>query len=280
MAKKIGYLGPEGTFSEDAGRLYIKRIGAKASLLPFPTFHDALLAVDREEIDEAVVPVENSIEGTIGVVQDMLAKEVDLKIKAEVVLPVHQSLLAKEHIDLKAIKEVISHPQPIEQCRAWIRKNIPHAKIKLASSTAEAARLVSESSEADIAAIGSSGGAKLYSLKTLIKDITDYSDNATRFIVVAKTDSAPTGSDKTSIVFSIIADRPGGLFTVLGEFASRGINLTKIESRPSKKALGDYFFFVDMEGHRKDKVIADALSDITNKVGFLKILGSYPEGGK
>jgi len=280
MAKKIGYLGPEGTFSHDAGRVYIKKHAGKAGLLPFPTFHDALLAVDREEADEAVVPVENSIEGTIGVVQDMLAKEVDLKIKAEIILPVHQSLLAKKHIDLKDIKEVISHPQPIEQCRVWIRKNLPHAKIKLAPSTAEAARLVSLSADDNIAAIGSSGGAKLYSLKTLIKDITDYSDNATRFIVVAKKDSAPTGKDKTSIVFSIIADRPGGLFTVLKEFASRGINLTKIESRPSKKALGDYFFFVDMEGHRKDRTIAEALSDITNKVGFLKILGSYPKGGK
>ncbi|MCX5749279.1 MAG: prephenate dehydratase [Candidatus Saganbacteria bacterium] len=279
MTKKIGYLGPEGTFSEEAGQVYLKKLETKADLVPMPTFHDVLFAVDREEVDEGIVPVENSIEGTVGVVQDMLAKEVDLKIKGEIILPVHQSLMAKKDITLSEIKEVISFTQPIEQCRTWLRKNLPHAKIRFSSSTSEAARTAASSAEEGIAAIGSSGSAKIYGLKVLLKDITDYSDNATRFIVLSKTDHKPTGSDKTSIVFSVIADKPGGLFAVLGEFASRGINLTKIESRPSKKALGDYFFFVDMEGHRKDKMISEAVSDITNKVAFLKILGSYPKGG-
>lgn len=281
MKKQIGYLGPEGTFSQEAGKIYIKKISRDAAcrfstLVPFPTIHDILFAVDREDIEEGIVPVENSIEGTIGVVQDMLVKEVDLKIKDEIILPVHHSLIAKKVIDFKAVTEVISHPQPIEQCRAWIRKNMSHAKIMMSSSTADAAKQVSLSSKGTMCAIGSKGLAKLYGLKVLKKDITDYSDNMTRFVVLAKTDHKKTGRDKTSIVFSAIADRPGGLYNILGEFASRNINLTKIESRPSKKALGDYFFFVDMAGHRKDALVAEAISGLMNKVAFLKILGSYP----
>jgi prephenate dehydratase len=279
MKKQIGYLGPEGTFSHEAGKKYLQKTKEKYVLVPYPTIHDILFAVDREEIEEGIVPVENSTEGTIGVVQDMLVKEVDLKIKDEVVLSVHNSLIAKKIIDFKNVTEVISHPQPLEQCRGWIRKNMAHARIISSSSTADAAKQVSSFQKDTICAIGSVGLAKRYNLKVIKKDITDYSDNMTRFVVVAKTDHKKTGHDKTSIVFSAIADKPGGLYKILGEFASRNINLTKIESRPSKKALGDYFFFVDMAGHRKDRLVADAISDIMNKVAFLKILGSYPKGG-
>lgn len=278
--KKIAYLGPEGTFSQKAAKLYIKREGINADLIAFPTFHDVLYAVDREEVDEAIVPVENSTEGTIGVVQDMLVKEVDLKINGEIVLAVHNCLLAKKDIPLKEIEEVISHTQPLEHCRGWIRKHLPHAKITPASSTADAAKRAAASSNEKICTIGSDELADIYGLKILVKDVNDYKDNVTRFIILAKSDAKPTGSDKTSIVFSAIADKPGGLYAILGEFSQKGINLTKIESRPSKKALGDYFFFVDIEGHRKDKNITQALSDIVNKVSFLKVLGSYPKGGK
>ena len=278
--KKVGYLGPEGTFSQEAGKVYLKKLEGKADLLPYSTIHDLLSAVDREEIDEGIAPIENSIEGTIGLVYDMLAKEVDLKIKNEIILPVHHALMAKKNVELKDIKEIISHPQPIEQCRGWIRKHLPKAKVSLAYSTSEAAKLVAFSDRQDIASAGPEGIAKLYDLKILVKDIADYKDNATRFIVVAKADHKATGQDKTSIVFSAIADRPGGLHTILSEFATRNINLTKIESRPSKKALGDYYFFIDMEGHRQDKEIHEALSDIMNKVSFIKVLGSYPKGDK
>lgn len=278
--KKIGYLGPEGTFSQEAGKVYLKKLEGKAELIPYATFHDLLSAVDREDIDEGIAPIENSIEGTIPLIHDMLAKEVDLKIKNEIILPVHHALMARKNIELKDIKEIISHPQPIEQCRGWIRKHLPHASVSLSYSTSEAAKLVAFSDRTDLAAAGPSGIAKIYDLKIIAKDIADYKDNSTRFVVLAKADHKRTGNDKTSIVFSTIADQPGGLHTILGEFAIRNINLTKIESRPSKKALGDYYFFIDMEGHRQDKEIREALSDIMNKVSFVKVLGSYPKGDK
>lgn len=276
--KKIGYLGPEGTFSQDAGFLYLKKLEHKADLIPFSTIHDLLIAVDRKKLDEGIVPIENSIEGTIGIVADMLVKEVDLKIKNEIIIPIHHFLMAKGKIPLGKIKEVISHPQPIEQCRTWLRKHLPHAKITLSYSTAEAAKHVALSEKENIAAIASRGSAELYKLKILVKDITEYRDNLTRFVILSKQDHVPTKSDKTSIVFSITADKPGGLHKILEKFAIRDINLTKIESRPSKKALGDYFFFVDMEGHRTDKPVSEALKDIKAKVSFIKILGSYPKG--
>lgn len=276
--KKVGYLGPAGTFSNDAAVEYLKRLKDGYSLVAYPTIHSILYAVDSEEIEEGIVPAENSIEGTVSVVLDMLAKEVDLKIRDEIIIPISDDLLAKNEIKFQNIKKIISHPQPLEQCRGWIRKNTPRAEIIASSSTTEAARHIAESKDENICAIASATAAKLYGLKILAKNINDYQDNMTRFIVLAKADSKATGSDKTSIVFSTIADRPGGLYDVLGEFASRGINLTKIESRPSKKALGDYFFFVDMEGHRTDTVISEALKGIVNKVAFMKILGSYPKG--
>lgn len=277
VAQKIGYLGPKGTFSYEAAKSYSKNADG-AELAAYPTLHDILFAVDREDIEKGIVPVENSIEGTIGVVQDMLVKEVDLKICGELMLPVHESLMCKNNIRLADISEIYSHPQPLEQCRGWLRKNVPQAKLNPSPSTAEAAKTVSQSDEDRLCSIGPVGLAEIYNLQIIEQDITDYHDNTTRFIILSKTDCKPTGKDKTSIVFSIIADCSGGLYGVLGEFSSRGINLTKIESRPSKKALGDYFFFVDMEGHRTDKDVAQALSDIVSKVAFIKVLGSYPKG--
>jgi len=153
VAKKIGYLGPEGTFSHEAVLLYSKKMSPGAEIIAFPTFHDILEAANREELDEAVVPIENSIEGTVGIVQDMLAKEVDLKIKNEVLLSVHHCLAVKKGAGLEDITEVISHPQPVEQCRGWLRKNIPQAKILLAPSTSDAAKQVSLSSKDTMAAI-------------------------------------------------------------------------------------------------------------------------------
>lgn len=276
--QKIGYLGPKGTFSYEAALSYSKNL-KDAELVPYATLHDILFAVDREELGKGIVPVENSIEGTIGVVQDMLVKEVDLKICGELLLQVRESLMCKERLPLNEISEVFSHPQPLEQCRGWLRKNVPQAKLTPSSSTAEAASIISQSDDQNCCSIGPAGLSEIYGLTLIEKDITDYHDNTTRFIILSKADNKPSGNDKTSMVFSIMADKPGGLYSILGEFSSRGINLTKIESRPSKKALGDYYFFVDMEGHRTDKDVAEALSNIVNKVAFIKILGSYPKGG-
>jgi prephenate dehydratase len=286
---KIGFLGPEGTFCEEASKLYCKKLKGKNELMPFSTIHDLLYAVNKGKIKEGIVPVENSIEGTVGVVTDMLVKEVDLKIKEEIILPIYHNLIApKEVTKLSEITDVISHPQALDQCKEFLRKKLPKAQLHLAYSTADAVKQVAMSLSERIslkgshtysrifAAIGTKASAKLYRLKILAHRISA-ADNQTRFIVLSKSDSMPTGKDKTSIVFSTMRNVPGSLFGILGEFALRKINLTKIESRPSKKALGDYFFFVDMEGHRKNKAVSESLDEIKNKVSFLKVLGSYPK---
>lgn len=274
---KVGYLGPEGTFSEIAGKVYAKKLKGKVRMLPFSTFHDVLNAVLKHEIDEAVVPLENSIEGTISAVLDILAREVDLKIYKEIVLPIYSYLLAKKGVKLKDITDVISHPQPIEQCKEFITKNMKKAKLHLAYSTAQAARIVAEYEEKDkvYAAITPLAAAKMYGLHVIAKKI-NAKDNQTRFAVIAKKDHVRTGHDKTSIVFTLQKDRPGGLHDVLAVFAVKNINLTKIESRPSKKALGDYYFFIDLQGHRDDKEVARALKEIKSQVATFKLLGSYP----
>ena len=276
----IGYLGPEGTFSEEASSVYQKKVG-NAKFIPYSTFHDILIDANKGKVSEAIVPIENSVEGTIGIVTDTLVNEVDLLIKQEIVIPIHDYLMAKEKVKLASITEVISHPQPIDQCKHYLRKNLPKAKIRFAFSTSDAARQVAEAETVkrlDVpAAIAPMSSAKLYGLTIIASKINDYPDNSTRFIVLAKKDHARTGKDKTSIVFSIKKDRPGGLHNILGEFAMRTINLTKIESRPTKRTLGDYFFFIDIQGHRTDRKVSDALKEVKKKASFFKMLGSYPK---
>lgn len=282
---RVGYLGPEGTNCEEASRLYLKKLAGKVELIPYTTVHDLLFAADRGKISEAIVPIENSIEGTVGVVTDMLVKDVKLVIRQEIILPIYHYLIAQKGIHLREVTDVISHPQALDQCKDFLRRNIPKVKLHLAYSTADAVRQVATSLGEKViahgrvkgsvfAAIGTIASAKLYGLSVVASKI-NARENQTRFVVLAKKDHPRTGRDKTSIVFSIAKDRPGGLHDVLGEIAIRNINLTKIESRPSKKALGDYYFFADMQGHRKDTIIAEALADIKRKTSFLKLLGSY-----
>jgi prephenate dehydratase len=202
------------------------------------------------------------------------------------ILPIYHYLIAPKGVKISAITDVISLPLVLDQCKEFIRKHLPKAKLHMAGSTSGAVLQVATSIGEKInvstkgkrpvfAAIGTCAAAKLYGLNILASKI-NAADNQTRFVVLAKKDHPPTGRDKTSIVFSIRKDRPGGLHNILGEFASRAINLTKIESRPSKKALGDYYFFIDMEGHRTDNIIQEALRFIKSKVSFLRVLGSYP----
>ncbi len=284
---KVGYLGPEGTFSEEAGKVYLRKLEIKAELFPYNTIHDLLYAVNQGKIKEAIVPIENSIEGTIAVVPDMLVREVNLMIRQELVLPVYHYLLAQKGTNIREITDIISNPPPLEQCRDFLRKKLPQAKLHLAYSSSDAVRQVATSLGEKIiahgkvkgsvfAAIGTLAAAKMYGLKVIAPKINAH-DNQTRFIVLAKNDHARTGQDKTSIAFSIAKDRPGGLHDVLSEFAIRNINLTKIESRPSKKALGDYYFFADLEGHRRDPIIIQTLKAVKSKTSFLKLLGSYPK---
>jgi prephenate dehydratase len=276
---KIGYLGPEGTFSEEAGFKYKKLIG-KGSYVPFTTIHELLIAVDRSKVSEGIVPIENSIEGTIGIVTDMLVNDVSLKICQEIVIPVKHYLLSKTKIPLNKVTDVVSIPIVLDQCKTFLRTKLPKAKIHFTRSTAEAARKVAADVEmfgkGTPAAIGARSAAKLYGLQIIASEINDYPDNSTRFVVVSKKDHKITGHDKTSIVFSILKDSPGGLYRVLGSFAKRGINLTKIESRPTKRTLGDYYFFVDMQGHKDDNLVADALKEVKKMASFFKVLGSYP----
>jgi len=284
---KVGYLGPEGTNSEEASRLYLKKLEGRAELYPYTTIHDVLFAADRRKIDEAIVPIENSIEGTIGIVTDMLVKDVALLIRQELIIPIYHYLIVQKGIALDQITDVISNPQVLDQCKDFLRKKLPKAKLHLSYSSADAVRQVATSLGERViahgrvkgsvfAAIGTAACTRLYGLKIVASKI-NARDNRTRFIVLSKIDHRRTGKDKTSIVFSIAKDRPGGLHDVLSEIAQRDINLTKIESRPSKKALGDYYFFADMEGHRTDPVIAAALAEIKKRTSFLKILGSYPK---
>lgn len=284
---KVGFLGPEGTFSEEASKVYLNKIEGKADLIAYSTIHDLLFAVDKQRVKEAIVPIENSLEGSISTVADMLVKDVNLLIKQEIIIPIYHYLIAQKGVKLSDVSDVISNPPALDQCKDFLRKKMPRARMHFSFSTAEAVKQVALSLGERIiahgkvkgsvfAAVGNKSSARLYGLKVVASKI-NAKDNQTRFVVLAKSDHARTGNDKTSIVFSIAKDRPGGLHDVLSEFAIRNINLTKIESRPSKKALGDYYFFADMEGHRSEAVIAQTLKAIKTKTSFLKILGSYPK---
>lgn len=269
---KIGYLGPRGTFSHEAMKEYTKNYTYAA--YDYNTISDLLFAVQNGVIDEAIVPMENSLEGSVNVTMDMLASDVNLKIKEELVIAIRQNLLVRRGTDINSIKYVLSHPQPIGQCRKYVDSNFSHVEIIYTYSTANAAEQVAKGKN-DMAAVASVSAAEVYGLDVLAHGIQDGENNFTRFVVVSTVDSEKTGSDKTSIVFST-EDRPGSLYRVLDIFNLWDINLTRIESRPAKKQLGEYIFFVDIVGHRDDHDINDALTMVKRKSSFFKFLGSYP----
>jgi prephenate dehydratase len=275
----IGYLGPKGTFSQEAVQEYLKVRQADLKNgeyveCTYNTIHDILFAVEKNEINEALIPVENSLEGAVNETLDMLATEINLKIKAEIIIPIRQNLLIKKGSLKKDILYIISHPQPIGQCRKYISNVFPKVKIELVYSTAGAAEMVALG-KGDLAAIGSAVAAQVYDLEIFAKDIQDKDNNFTRFLIVSNIDSSRTGFDKTSIVFST-ENRPGSLYRILDIFNLWDINMTRIESRPAKKQLGNYIFFVDIEGHKEDEDVRDALIMIKRKTSFYKFLGSYP----
>lgn len=268
---KIGVLGPHGTYAELAARAHFKD---KGEFVPYPMIMDIAEAVARSEVDAGVIPVESLREGTVGEALDSLAW-VDVHVQAEIVSPISHSLLGVKGARLEKITQVLSHPQALAQCKDFLRKNLPKAELIEMTSTAKAAEQAGKMKQPHMAAIGPKGLAKIYGLDILRDDIQAGETNLTRFLCLAREDCKRTGHDKTSIVFYTAADKPGVLYEILGEFASRRINLTKIESRPSKKALGDYLFFIDLEGHREDGKVKDALKRIGEKTAMLKILGSY-----
>ncbi|MCI0480708.1 MAG: prephenate dehydratase [Candidatus Dadabacteria bacterium] len=268
---KVVFLGPEGSFSHQAA---FHEFGGSAELLPVASFGDVFEEVENGRASYGVVPVENSIEGSIGIVLDLLSGS-NLTISAEVFEKINLFLLSKSG-SLKGIKVIASHPQPLAQCRKWLSTNLPNRKIRETSSTAEAAKLAHRNK--GVAAVASRHSASIYKLKVLGKNIEDNNWNTTRFFVIGSRPSAPSGNDRTSIVFTL-RDKPGELQkSFFRPFAEAGVNLTKIESRPSKERPWEYLFFVDFNGHREDKAIKSLIERVAKNCVYLKVLGSYPIG--
>ena len=266
---KTAYLGPEGTFTHTAA---IKNFGRKVQYVSCDSIREVFAIVEKGEAEYGVVPVENSIEGVINYTLDMFF-ESNLKICAEIALDIQHDFLIY-HCGRK-IKRIYSNPQVFPQCRRWLAKNYPHATLVPVVSTALAAFEAKKDTQG--ACIGSRILATLYDLKVLRTNIQDAASNRTRFLVIAKGDSPLTGQDKTSMLFSI-KDKVGALHDSLYTFKKYGINLTKIESRPSKKKMWEYYFFVDFEGHRTEPTVERSLKALEKVCNFVKILGSYPKG--
>jgi prephenate dehydratase len=275
---RIAFLGPLGTFTEEA--LLTQDDLAQGELVPVASIPEVLAVTERGEVDLGFVALENAIEGTVTASIDALAFDHDLLIQREIVIPIHQNLLAAKGTTLADIETVMSIPVAVAQVRGWLHANLPEAVEVAATSTAEAARLVGEGMPGT-AAVAPAVAAELYGLEVVAAAIEDHPENKTRFVVVAKEGvPAPTGHDKTTIVCFQTFDRPGSLLAILQEFAARAINLVKLESRPTKTSLGDYCFAIDLEGHIADELVADCLRDIKAKIADVKFLGSYPAAGE
>jgi prephenate dehydratase len=272
---RVAYMGPEGSFSEEAAR---REFPDGAELVGFPDIPAVISALGHKLVDAAVVPIENSIEGSINVTLDeLIHDESPPPIVAERNLPVRHHLIARPGTGLSDIERVVSIPVAVAQCRHFMLEQLPQVQILPALSTSAAVQSLVHSVR--IAAIGNERAAQLYGMEIISRDIQDGDDNTTRFVVLGGQPAAPTGKDKTSICCSIAEDRPGSLMAILAEFANRGLNLTKIESRPTRGGLGKYFFLIDVEGHQADPEVAAALEGVRRRSHILKVLGSYPASG-
>jgi prephenate dehydratase len=273
--RTVAFLGPAGTHSEEA---LLAVAGADVSPVPLGTIHEAIMAVQDGSADAAFVPIENSLEGGVTTTLDALAGEADaVRIVAESVHPIRHHLLAGSDLALGDIGRVLSHPQATGQCAAFLRERLPGTEIVAATSTAEAARTVGEAEE-PWGALSSLRSAELYGCTVLAEDVGDRADNVTRFVTLARggEDQEAEAADKTSVVFwGFNDDSAGSLVAVLSEFADRGINLTKIESRPQRVQLGHYMFFADLVGAESDPTVGAALEALRGRVATLRVLGSY-----
>ena len=277
---RVAFLGPAGTYTEEALRASAPA-GLELEEVPYPTVYETVMAVQTGAAERAVVPIENSLEGSVTATLDALAGEADgVRIFAEVVRPVSHSLLARPGVGIDDVTHVLSHPQALAQCSELLRGRLAHAEPASSPSTAEAARTVAESAE-PWAAIGTRLAAEMYGCTVLEEAVEDRSDNLTRFVWLAPAGAEPPHEPrKTSIVFWGFNDEsPGALVGVLSELADRGINLTKIESRPRRVQLGHYMFFADLEGSGAEPLVREALDALGGRVQTLKVLGSYPVGG-
>ncbi len=263
---KIAFLGPEGTFTQSAA---LKHFGHSVQTLPFASIGDVFREVESGNASYGVVPVENSTEGVINHTLDQFMRST-LSICGEVDLRIHHHLLGKS----KDVKRIYSHQQSLAQCREWLETNMASVEQIAVSSNAEAARLAVK--EKNAAAIAGETAAEIYDMDILVKNIEDEPDNTTRFLVIGKRVTPPSGQDKTSLLVST-QNKPGALQGILGPLMQNNISMTRIESRPSRRGMWDYVFFIDFEGHRDDKNISQALTELENEASFLKVLGSYPK---
>ncbi|MGI8505370.1 MAG: prephenate dehydratase [Solirubrobacteraceae bacterium] len=284
---RVGYFGPEGTFTQEA--LLAASQGAELELIALPTIYDTVMAVHTGAVQRALVPIENSLEGSVNATLDALAMETeDVEILGEVVHPIRHCLIARTELDLSEIEVVISHPQASAQCARFIRTRLPDARVLAGSSTAEAVRQVA-AHDGPWAALGNRLAAERYGCQVLRSAVEDVADNETRFVwlgpvgappggpAAAREAAAPLGPWKTAIVFwGIGSEAPGWLVACLSEFAQRGVNLTRIESRPRKQGLGRYMFFADLEGRATEPHVAAALESLYTHVEALRVLGSFP----
>lgn len=266
---KVSYFGPPATFTHLAA---IRQFGSHAELIPARNIREIFNLVEKRQVDYGVVPVENSTEGIVSYTLDMFLDS-DLKICAEAIQEITHHLLGRGK--LKDVRKVYSHPQALAQCRIWLEEHLPMVELVETDSTARAAQLTSEGKET--AAIASEVAAGLYGLNILAAHIEDSPNNYTRFLIIGRNDAEKSGQDKTSILFSI-KDRVGALYDMLTPFRTHKINLTKIESRPTKRRAWEYVFFVDFEGHKDDERVRKALEELSERCFFLKVLGSYPKG--
>ncbi|MCW2278306.1 prephenate dehydratase [Heliophilum fasciatum] len=271
---KVGYLGPQGTFSEEAAQQFFTSAAQLLPLLSIAAVYEALCYGD---VEAAVLPMENSIEGAVNQTIDELIEHPGLMITGELILPIHHHLLVAPGQDWQQVEKVYSHPQALAQCRKFLLNQLPQAQAVPAGSTAEGAAKVARGAQdgAAVAAIATAFAAERYGLQAVQQDVQDRPNNKTRFWVIGRQWAAPTGDDKTSLVCALPSDQPGGLYGILGEFARRNINLTRIESRPTKRELGQYLFFIDCVGHHCDPVLAEALQAIAQFAILTRVLGSY-----
>jgi prephenate dehydratase len=273
---RVGFLGPSGTYAEEALR---SSVPGPVEEVPYATVYETVMAVQSGEVERAVVPIENSLEGSVTTTLDTLAGEGDrVRIVGEVVRPISHALIARPGVGLDELVRVVSHPQALAQCREFLRQRVPSARSEAAASTAEAVRVVAASDE-PLGALGTRLAAELYGCEVLAEAVEDRADNLTRFVWLALDGAAPQGgaANKTSIVFWGFNDEsPGALVALLNEFAERGISLTKIESRPRRVQLGHYMFFADLEGGADEAPVRDALEGLRGHVETVKVLGSYP----
>jgi prephenate dehydratase len=278
-ATTVAYFGPAGTFTEQA--LLTQQDYAVLERHPMATIIDVLEAVESGATDLGFVPIENGIEGTVAITVDSLVFDFDLLIQREVVLDIHLALLVNQGTELSEVSVVRSFPHALAQCRKFLAQHAPGASMEAAASTAEAARELGLQPDRTVAVIAPPTAAEVYGLVVLAEEIEDHTENQTRFVAVSKGGiPRATGHDRTSIVCFQSNDHPGSLHSILGQFSARDINLTKLESRPTKRGLGDYCFVIDLDGHVGDEIVADCLRDLHAGLVGVKFLGSYPASGR